>query len=267
MACGVPVVATDVGDVRPIVGEVGEVAPPRDPEQLCASWARLRLRLAQDPGLGEASRRFIIATYGVDAMVRRTESVLALLAAGRSPEHIAREFARLGGHCIGVDPYYLTHRAESYGYHPEVLLAGRRINDGVGLRVARECLRTLLRKGGNPRLVTVLGLTFKENARDIRNSRSFDIVRELQSFGVEVQAHDPLALPDEVMEEYELALAPESTLAPADAVILAVPHDYYLNDGWSRVRRLLNNGRGLLMDLKAKLDRNEKPDGIELWRL
>ena len=93
MACGVPVVATDVGDVRPIVGEVGEVAPPRDPEQLCASWARLRLRLAQDPGLGEASRRFIIATYGVDAMVRRTESALALLAAGRSPEHIAREFA------------------------------------------------------------------------------------------------------------------------------------------------------------------------------
>ena len=173
----------------------------------------------------------------------------------------------VGGHCIGVDPYYLTHRAEKAGYHPEVILSGRRINDGVGLRVARECLRALLRNGGHARLVTVLGLAFKENVSDIRNSKSIDIVRELQSFGVRVQVHDPLALPDNVMQEYAIALVPESALAPADAVILAVAHDCYLEGGWSRMTRLLSNGRGLLMDLKAKLDRNDKPEGVELWRL
>src|SRR5207244_10350388 len=90
----------------------------------------------------------------------------------------------VGGHCIGVDPYYLTHRAERAGYHPQVILAGRRVNDGVGQRIARECLRELMRSGTRPERVIVLGLTFKENVPDIRNSKVVDIVRELESFGV-----------------------------------------------------------------------------------
>ncbi len=173
----------------------------------------------------------------------------------------------VGGHCIGVDPYYLTHRAEKAGYHPEVILSGRRINDGVGQRVARECLRSLLRNGCHVRLVTVLGLSFKENVPDIRNSKSIDIVRELQSFGITVQAHDPLAYADDVQQEYAIPLVADSELAPADAIILAVPHEHYLKGGWPWMTRLLRDGRGLLMDLKAKLDRSTKPEGIELWRL
>ena len=171
----------------------------------------------------------------------------------------------VGGHCIGVDPYYLTYRAQKAGYHPDVILAGRRINDSVGVRVARECLRRLLKGGTAAPRVTVLGLTFKENVVDIRNSQAFDIVRELQSFGVSVQVNDPLADSAAALKEYGLSLASE--LQPADAVILAVPHDSYRNSDWPLIMRLLKNGRGLVMDLKGALDRVNKPAGIDVWRL
>jgi UDP-N-acetyl-D-galactosamine dehydrogenase len=138
----------------------------------------------------------------------------------------------VGGHCIGVDPYYLTHRAEKAGYHPEVILAGRRINDSVGQRVAQECVRRLLRNGRAAERVTVLGLTFKEDVPDIRNAKAVDIVRELTSFGLTVQVHDPLAAPADAMHEYGLKLTEDAALAPADAVILAVPHQAYLAGGW-----------------------------------
>src|SRR5262249_48018301 len=108
----------------------------------------------------------------------------------------------VGGHCIGVDPYYLTHRAEKAGYHPEIILPGRRIHDGVGVCIAQECIRRLLRHGRAEASVTVLGLTFKENVPDIRNSKVPDIISELQSFGIAVQVHDPLAHADEVIDEY-----------------------------------------------------------------
>jgi UDP-N-acetyl-D-galactosamine dehydrogenase len=173
----------------------------------------------------------------------------------------------VGGHCIGVDPYYLTYRAEKAGYHPQVILAGRQINDGVGQRIARECLRCLMRDGTRPERITILGLTFKENVPDIRNSKVVDIVRELQSFGVAVQMHDPLADPDEAVREYGLELVPESALAPADAVILAVAHENYLAAGWPLISRLLRDGRGVFIDVKAKLDRATKPNEITLWRL
>jgi UDP-N-acetyl-D-galactosamine dehydrogenase len=173
----------------------------------------------------------------------------------------------VGGHCIGVDPYYLTHRAEKAGYHPEVILAGRRINNGVGERIARECLRRVLRNGSASKLVTVLGLTFKENVPDIRNSRVIDIIRELQSFGATVQVHDPLALPSEAMDEYGIELMSLEMILPADAVVFAVPHSSYVVLGWSAVAPLLKNGRGLVIDVKATLDREQRPKDIELWRL
>jgi len=171
----------------------------------------------------------------------------------------------VGGHCIGVDPYYLTYRAQKAGYHPDVILAGRRINDSIGVRVARECLRWLLKGGAAAPCVTVLGLTFKENVVDIRNSQVFDIVRELQSFGVSVQVNDPLADSAAALKEYGLSLTSEPQ--PADAVILAVPHDMYRNSGWPLIMRLLKQGRGLVMDLKGVLDPVSKPTEIDVWRL
>jgi UDP-N-acetyl-D-glucosamine/UDP-N-acetyl-D-galactosamine dehydrogenase len=173
----------------------------------------------------------------------------------------------VGGHCIGVDPYYLTHRAEKAGYHPEVILAGRRINDGVGSRVAHECVRQLLRQGRGEAVVTVLGLAFKENVPDIRNSKVVDIVRELRGFGVRVQVHDPLASAEEAARHYNIALSDTRDLEPADAVILAVAHDDYVSGGWPLVKKLLKDAAGLVVDIKSKLDRSSKPDSIGLWRL
>jgi len=173
----------------------------------------------------------------------------------------------VGGHCIGVDPYYLTYRAEKAGYHPEVILAGRRINDGMGQRVARECVRALLRRKGAGGVVTILGLTFKEDVPDTRNSRVVDIVRELESFGLQVQVHDPLASPEDAKHEYGLTITELDALRPADAVILAVGHGSYVEGGWPLIERLLIGGSGLVLDIKMKLDRGSKPAGIELWRL
>lgn len=173
----------------------------------------------------------------------------------------------VGGHCIGVDPYYLTYRAEKAGYHPEIILAGRRINDGMGQWVARECVRSMtLRRRADP-LVTVLGMTFKEDVPDIRNSKVIDIVRELERFGIRTQVHDPLALADETRHEYGVTLTALERLEPADAVILAVAHRDYLGEGWSLMRRLLREGIGVVLDVKSRLDRTSKPDGIDLWRL
>jgi UDP-N-acetyl-D-glucosamine/UDP-N-acetyl-D-galactosamine dehydrogenase len=171
----------------------------------------------------------------------------------------------VGGHCIGIDPYYLTYRAQKAGYHPDVILAGRRINDSIGVRVARECLRRLSKAGTRAPRVTVLGLTFKENVVDVRNSQVFDIIRELQSFGVSVQVSDPLADSAAALKEYGLTL--QSDPEPADAVVLAVAHDAYRKSGWPLIIRLLKNGRGLVMDVKGALDPLKKPAGIEVWRL
>jgi UDP-N-acetyl-D-galactosamine dehydrogenase len=173
----------------------------------------------------------------------------------------------VGGHCIGVDPYYLTYRAEKAGYHPEVILAGRRINDGMGQRVARECVRGLLRSKSQGGVVTVLGLTFKEDVPDTRNSRVIDIIRELESFGLTVQVHDPMANAADAKHEYGVTLTELEALQPADALVLAVAHERYVQGGWPLIRRLLRDGSGLLLDVKSKLDRESKPAGIELWRL
>jgi UDP-N-acetyl-D-glucosamine/UDP-N-acetyl-D-galactosamine dehydrogenase len=191
-----------------------------------------------------------------------------VLAAARTKWNFLPFYPGLvGGHCIGVDPYYITHRAEKAGYAPQVILAGRHINDGVGRRVARECVRMLMQRGGAGPIVTVLGLTFKENVPDIRNSRVVDIVRELASFGVGAQVHDPLALTSEAEREYGITLVEMPALRRADAVILAVAHDDYVRGGWSMIEKLLKPGGGVVLDVKAMLDRGAKPQGVELWRL
>jgi UDP-N-acetyl-D-galactosamine dehydrogenase len=173
----------------------------------------------------------------------------------------------VGGHCIGVDPYYLTYRAEKAGYDPQVILAGRRINDGVGRRVARECVRRLLLRGKGAAVITVLGVTFKENVPDTRNSKVADIVTELQSFGLTVQVHDPLADPCEVKREYGIELVQLAALRPAEAVIFAVAHDSFVAGGWPLVTRLLGKDGGIVLDVKSQLDRRQRPEHIDLWRL
>jgi UDP-N-acetyl-D-galactosamine dehydrogenase len=173
----------------------------------------------------------------------------------------------VGGHCIGVDPYYLTYRAERAGYHPEVILAGRRINDNVGQRVALACVQALFKRQRMNATVTVLGITFKENVPDTRNSKVADIVRELAASGIAVQVHDPMASADEAKHEYGIHLVEKNALKPADAVVLAVAHDDYVRGGWPLISALLRGGEGLVFDVKSMLDRTSKPAGVELWRL
>ena len=172
----------------------------------------------------------------------------------------------VGGHCIGVDPFYLTHKAMQIGYHPQVILAGRRVNDGMGRFVAGETIKRLMARGlsGRP-VVTILGATFKENVPDVRNTRVVDIVRELKDANIEV--HDPLADAGEMQAHYGIALRDRPDLEPADAVVLAVGHADFLAQGWSLVRSCLKDGRGIAIDVQAALDRSAIPDGVELWRL
>jgi UDP-N-acetyl-D-galactosamine dehydrogenase len=172
----------------------------------------------------------------------------------------------VGGHCIGVDPYYLTHRAELAGYHPQVILAGRRVNDYMGSWIAQECVKDLFNRG-NGKTVVILGTTFKENVPDIRNSKVIDIVTELRSFGVSVHVADPLADAAECQHEYGITLTPFADLPPADAVILAVSHDEYKQGGWTLVNGRLKSSGGLVMDIKAILDRTNAPPNVRLWRM
>jgi len=197
-----------------------------------------------------------------------TRDVLA--AAGTKWNFLPFSPGLVGGHCIGVDPYYLTHKATTVGYHPQVILAGRRINDGMGGYVAEQTIKGLIRSGGNVRgsMVTVLGVTFKENVPDLRNTRVVDIVRALRDFDVEVQVHDPLGDPREAEEEYGLRLTARDDLAPAECVILAVAHREYQEGGWDLVRGLLREGgAGVVVDVKGGLPRERVPAGVRLWRL
>jgi UDP-N-acetyl-D-galactosamine dehydrogenase len=191
-----------------------------------------------------------------------------LAAAGTKWNFLPFRPGLVGGHCIGVDPYYLTHKASILGYIPEVILAGRRINDGMGHWIAQQAIKTLLKEGGlAPCTVTVLGITFKENVPDHRNTRVVDMVAEFRDFGARVQVHDPLADRDAVAGEYGIELTDLEALAPAHAVVVAVPHGTYREGSWGLVARLLEDSKGLVVDVRGCLDRNRVPDGIRLWRL
>ena len=147
-----------------------------------------------------------------------------------------------------------------------MILAGRRVNDGVGARIARECVKLLLaRQNGEKPRVIVLGLTFKEDVPDIRNSKSFDIVEELQQFGISLNVSDPLADRDEA-QRHGVTLTPLEGLSPADCVILAVGHRAYRDAGWALINRLVKRD-GIVMDVKGLLDRATKPASLALWRL
>ena len=196
-----------------------------------------------------------------------TRDVLA--ASGTKWNFLPFDPGLVGGHCIGVDPYYLTHKAQITGYIPQVILAGRSINDDMGDFVATQTVKLMIQQGMliKGSVVTVLGFTFKENVPDLRNTRVIDIVKALREYGVEVQIHDPYASADEAHEEYGVELLAADKLVPADAVILAVPHAAYLDAGWGGVLDRLKDGVGIVMDVKARLDRTTRPAHITHWRL
>jgi len=181
-----------------------------------------------------------------------TEAVLK--AAGTKWNFLPFRPGLVGGHCIGVDPYYLTHKAEALGYHPQVILAGRRINDGMGAHVAGQMVKAMLKRGlpvGGARIL-VLGLTFKENCPDLRNTRVVDVVAELRDYGASVDVHDPWVDPDEALAEYGIepvATPPEATY---DGIILAVAHDGFRRLGPDGLRRFGRPGH-VLYDLKSVL--------------
>ncbi len=196
-----------------------------------------------------------------------TRDVLA--ASGTKWNFLPFDPGLVGGHCIGVDPYYLTHKAQITGYIPQVILAGRSINDDMGDFVAAQTVKLMIQQGTliKGSVVTVLGFTFKENVPDLRNTRVIDIVKALREYGVEVQIHDAYASAAEAHEEYGVELLAADKLAPADAVILAVPHAAYLESGWNGISARLKDGAGIVMDVKARLDRATRPDQITHWRL
>ena len=175
----------------------------------------------------------------------------------------------VGGHCIGVDPYYLTHKAELAGYHPEVILAGRRINDGMGAHIARKTVQQLIHAGRSIKgaRVNILGLTFKEDVPDIRNSKVMDVVRELKEFGVEIHIHDPAASAEEALHEYGVRLAAWQDLPAADALILAVSHRSYLELPMvDLLKKVVRNG--VVIDVKSVLDAEAlRHQGMRVWRL
>jgi UDP-N-acetyl-D-glucosamine/UDP-N-acetyl-D-galactosamine dehydrogenase len=175
----------------------------------------------------------------------------------------------VGGHCIGVDPYYLTHKAEKLGYHPQVILAGRRINDGMGKYIAEQTVKQMIASGCNIKgaQVLVLGLTFKEDCADLRNSKVVDIVSELKTYGIEVTVHDPAADVDEAMHEYGLTLTPWERLRPAQAVVLAVAHREYRALTAQQVVELAIPG-GAVIDVKGALNAHAlRNAGLTVWRL
>ena len=204
----------------------------------------------------------IFSKMGMD-----TQDVLA--AAGTKWNFLPFSPGLVGGHCIGVDPYYLTYKATMIGYNPQVILAGRRINDDMGAFVADQLVKQLIRQGHNVRncVFTVLGLSFKEDVPDLRNTRVVDIINELEDYGVKVQVHDPMVDRDEARHEHDVDLKVWDELKPAQCVVLAVAHRQFLRDPWDRIGDLLAEGEVVVADVKGVLDRNKVPDGVLLWRL
>ena len=204
----------------------------------------------------------IFGRLGID-----TAEVLS--AAGTKWNFLPFRPGLVGGHCIGVDPYYLTHKAEQLGYIPQVILAGRRINDAMGPYVGRQAIKNMIRNGHlvQGADIIVLGLTFKENVPDLRNSKVIDVIRELQSYDAKVYVHDPIANSDEAMHEYGVPLTPWEQLPKSACVILAVNHQEYLTMGATKIQTLLKS-KGVFVDVKSAMDVSSfTSTGFACWRM
>ena len=198
------------------------------------------------------------------------DTLEVLKAAGTKWNFLSFRPGLVGGHCIGVDPYYLSHKAEILGYHPQVILAGRRINNGMAAYITQKTIKQMIDNGTNIKgaKVIVLGLTFKENCSDLRNSQVADVVKELQDFGCEVHVHDPLAEPEQALHEYGITLIEWGQLPQnAEAIVAAVSHAEYTTQPVANLLALLKPG-GVFIDIKsAYLPESITDAGACLWRL
>jgi UDP-N-acetyl-D-glucosamine/UDP-N-acetyl-D-galactosamine dehydrogenase len=198
------------------------------------------------------------------------DTLEVLKAAGTKWNFLPFRPGLVGGHCIGVDPYYLTFKAESLGYHPDMILAGRRINDGMGKFIAERTVKLMIHSGKTVKgaKVAILGITFKEDVPDLRNTRVVDIVHELVDFGVDVLVHDPLADSREAKQYYGLDLVSLESLQGVDAVVVAVMHKAYTQMGLPGICGLCTNGRPIVVDVKSALDADAAQKlGITYWNL
>jgi UDP-N-acetyl-D-galactosamine dehydrogenase len=200
----------------------------------------------------------------------KIDTLEVLEAAGSKWNFLPFRPGMVGGHCIGVDPYYLTHKAEEVGYHPQIILAGRRMNDNMARYVARNTIKLMLRNGIDVARskVAVLGITFKENCPDIRNSKVVDLISELNSWGVEVLVSDPYADPEDVAHEYKLTLTALEDLGSVDALVVAVGHNEYRSIELEKLKTFLKGDKPLLVDVKGLFDRElAKKMGLTIFRL
>lgn len=250
--------------IADLYGSVVEAGIYRAPSIKVAEAAKVIENTQRDLNIALMNELAIIFDrLGID-----TSDVLA--AASTKWNFLPFKPGLVGGHFIGVDPYYLTYKAESIGYHPQVILAGRRINDSMGSYIATSLVKQMILQNITIQgsCVTILGVTFKENVPDIRNSKVIDIVRELKEYGIDVQLNDPLASSVQIKDEYGLELKDLKELALADAVILAVPHREYVEKGWKLIVPLLKkNQKSVVVDVKSVLTREDCPEWIKLWRL
>jgi len=247
-------------------GSTPEIAEEVD--QLYGSIITAGTYKAESIGIAEAAkvientqRDLNIALVNELAMIFNRMGIdtnAVLKAAGTKWNFLPFQPGLVGGHCIGVDPYYLTHKAEAIGYHPQIILAGRRINDGMGAYVAGQLVKAMLKRRlqVDGARVLILGLTFKENCPDLRNTRVIDVIAELREYGVHVDVHDPWVDAADVQQEYGLALVTTPEPAAYDGVILAVAHDSYREAGAAALRGYGSPGH-VFCDLKSVFGREE----------
>jgi UDP-N-acetyl-D-glucosamine/UDP-N-acetyl-D-galactosamine dehydrogenase len=249
--------------VAALYGSVVEAGVYRAPSIRVAEAAKVIENTQRDLNIAFVNELSIIfEKLGLDTLE-------VLKAAGTKWNFLPFRPGLVGGHCIGVDPYYLTHKAELVGYHPEVILAGRRINDGMGSHIARKTVQQMIHAGRNIKgaRVNVLGLTFKEDCPDIRNSKVIDILRELGEFGVQTFVHDPTASAEDALAEYGVRLCAWDDLPAADALILAVAHRRFLEIAPHEYMKKIVRG-GCVIDVKSVLDAAAfRREGLRVWRL
>ncbi|HLV61293.1 MAG TPA: nucleotide sugar dehydrogenase [Fredinandcohnia sp.] len=248
--------------VAAVYGAIVPVGVHRAPSIRAAEAAKVIENAQRDLNIAFMNELAMI----FDRLGLRTKDVLA--AARTKWNFLPFTPGLVGGHCIGVDPYYLTHKAEEVGYHPQVILAGRRINDGMGAFVAQKTVK-LLASGGEfvkGARVGVLGLTFKEDVPDLRNSRVVDILRELESFGIEAVVHDPLADPEEAREVFGVPVSDLSAFRDLHALVFAVPHRVYREMGATALGSMVRSG-GVFVDVRSAFDPSDLPSNLRYWSL
>ncbi len=238
------------------------------------TWKASSLKVAEAAKVIENSQRDLNIAFVNELSVifdrLGIDTIEVLEAAGSKWNFLPFRPGMVGGHCIGVDPYYLTHKAEEMGYHPQVILAGRRINDNMARYAARNVIRMMLKNGIDVARSTVgvMGITFKENCPDIRNSKVADLVKELQHWGANVVVTDPWANPEEVMHEYGIRLGSIDASNKVDALVVAVGHQEFRSMSLGQLRNVCNSANPVLADIKALYDRHATAEaGFTVFRL